>query len=94
MIKKFKDADIDDVMNIWKKAYMDGKNKISNEDFAKMYTDVRDILMDNSSDTILYTEDNEIEGFVVIDNCEKIIAIYVNDKIRREGIGSKLIDAC
>ena len=81
-------------MNIWKKAYAGRKNKLENKDFAQTYTEIRDILLDESSNTTLYTEDDKIEGFIIIDKNKRIIAIYVDTKIRREGIGTMLINSC
>lgn len=94
MLKKFRASDTDVIMSIWKKAYLNINKKVKNEDLAHAYTEVRDILLDNSSKTTLYTEDDIIEGFVTIDKDNKIVIIYVDEKIRREGIGSKLIDSC
>ena len=94
MLKKFKNTDIDILMGIWKKAYLDVNKKVNNEDLTHTYTEVRDILLDNSSNTTLYTEDDVIEGFITVDKNNKIVIIYVDKKIRREGIGSMLIDSC
>lgn len=94
MLKKIKNSDVDNVMNIWKKAYTGEIKKSDNRDFAQIYTEVRDILMNDSSDTTLYTEDDKIEGFIIIDDKKRIVALYVDTKIRREGIGSMLIDSC
>ena len=94
MLKEFKNSDLDNVMNIWKKAYAGRKNKLENKDFAQTYTEIRDILLDESSNTTLYTEDGKIEGFIIIDKNKRIIAIYVDTKIRREGIGTMLINSC
>ncbi|MBQ3408838.1 MAG: GNAT family N-acetyltransferase [Clostridia bacterium] len=94
MLKKFNNSDIDELMSIWKKAYIDVNKKIDNKDLARAYTDIKDILLDGSSNTILYTEDDIIEGFITIDKNNRIVIIYVEKKIRREGIGSMLIDSC
>lgn len=94
MLKKLKNTDIDILMGIWKKAYLDLNKKVNNEDLTRTYTEVRDILLDNSSNTTLYTEDDIIEGFITVDKNNKIVIIYVEKNIRREGIGTMLIDSC
>ncbi|MBR2704608.1 MAG: GNAT family N-acetyltransferase [Clostridia bacterium] len=94
MLKKLKSTDIDILMGIWKRAYLNLNKKVNNEDLTRTYTEVRDILMDSSSNTTLYTEDDVIEGFVTVDKNNKIVIIYVDEKIRREGIGSMLVDSC
>lgn len=94
MLKKFRLTDTDYIMGIWKRAYLSRNKKVNNEELARAYTEIRDILLDSSSRTTLYTEDDIIEGFVTVDKSNKIVIIYVDEKIRREGIGSKLIDSC
>ena len=94
MLKKFKNTDIDILMGIWKRAYLDLNKKVNNEDLTRTYTEIRDILTDSSSNTTLYTEDDNIEGFITIDKHNKIVMIYVDKSIRREGIGTMLIDSC
>lgn len=93
MLKKLRNTDIDVLMSIWKKAYLKINPKVNNEDLTQAYTSVRATISDKSSDTVLYTEDDVIEGFITVDGNHKIVVIYVDEKIRREGIGSKLIDA-
>lgn len=93
MLKKFKIADIDVLMNIWKKEYASTRKKVDREQLTQRYKEVRDLFLDKNSDTILYTEDDIIEGFITIKD-NKIALIYVNKKIRREGIGSMLIQSC
>lgn len=94
MLKNFRITDTDVIMGIWKKAYLNINKKVNNEDLAHAYTEVRDILLDNSSRTTIYTEDDIIEGFIIIDKNDKIVIIYVEEKIRREGIGSMLVSSC
>jgi len=94
VLKKFNDSDIDILMGIWKRAYMDANKKVNNDDLTRAYTEIRDILLDASSNTTIYTEDDCIEGFITVDEKNKIVIIYVDKKIRREGIGSMLVDSC
>lgn len=94
MLKKFRSTDIDTIMNLWKKEFLFNNKKIENSLLTQKYTDIRDKLLDKNSTTILYTEDDIIEGFISINGDAQIFLIYVDRKIRREGIGSMLVDSC
>ena len=94
MLKKFKISDIDIIMNLWKKEYFFSHKKMKNEELTQKYTIVKDKLLNKKSTTILYTEDDIIEGFISYDENNEIYLIYVDKAIRREGIGSMLVDAC
>ncbi len=94
MLKKFKSTDIDALMDIWKKEYISTKKKIDSTELTKKYTKVKELFLDKNSNTILYTEDDIIEGFITIDENNQIALIFVNKKIRREGIGSMLVESC
>lgn len=94
MLKKFKGTDIDMLMNIWKKEYVSTRRKNDRVELTQKYNEVRDLLLDDTSNTILYTEEDVIEGFITINKDNKIALIYVDKKIRREGIGSMLVESC
>lgn len=94
MLKKFKVSDIDKIMNLWKKEYFLNHKKMKNEELTQNYTIVKNKLLNKKSTTILYTEDDIIEGFISYDENNEIYLIYVDKAIRREGIGSMLVDAC
>lgn len=94
VLKKFKVSDIDIIMNLWKKEYFSNHKKLKNEELTQNYTIVKNKLLNKNSTTILYTEDDIIEGFISYDENNEIYLIYVNKAIRREGIGSMLVDAC
>lgn len=94
MLKEFKVKDIDIIMNLWKKEFKNNNKKIENNLLTKKYTDIQTQLLDKKSTTILYTEDDIIEGFISINADKQIFLIYVDKKIRREGIGSVLIESC
>lgn len=94
MLKKFKVSDIDTIMNLWKKEYFYNHKKMKSEELTKSYTIVKNKLLNKKNTTILYTEDDIIEGFVSYDENNEIYLIYVDRAIRREGIGSMLIDMC
>ena len=91
MLKKFNSADIDILMNLWKKEFQTSQNT---NILTAEYTKVRDKFLDKNTTTVLYTEDGVIEGFISIDKDNEIWNIFVSKYIRREGIGSILISHC
>lgn len=88
-----KNTDIDTIMNLWKKEYIANNKKVSSEILTIKYTEIENHLLDKNSTTILYTEDDIIEGFISISKNKEIKLIYVDRNIRHEGIGSMLVDS-
>lgn len=88
-----KNTDIDTIMNLWKKEYIANNKKVSSEVLTVKYTEIENHLLDKNSITILYTEDDIIEGFVSVNKNKEIKLIYVDRNIRHEGIGSMLVDS-
>lgn len=91
MIRKFKNADIDKLMDIWLESTVRAHSFISREYWESNYKVVKDVYMP-ISDTFVYEEDGEIRGFISIINNEFIGALFVDVKFQGMGIGSKLID--
>lgn len=91
MIRKFKNADIDKLMDIWLESTVRAHNFISREYWESNYKVVKDAYMP-IADTFVYEEDGEIRGFISIINNEFIGALFVDVKFQGMGIGSKLID--
>ena len=93
MLKKMKNTNIDTIMDLWKRAYIANNKKVSSEVLTIKYNETENQLLDKNSTTILYTEEDIIEGFISIDKNKEIKLIYVDKNIRNEGIGSMLVDA-
>lgn len=93
MLKKMKNTNIDTIMDLWKRAYIANNKKVSSEVLTIKYNETENQLLDKNSTTILYTEEDIIEGFISIDKNKEIKLIYVDKNIRNEGIGSMLLDA-
>ena len=93
MLKKMKNTNIDTIMDFWKREYISNNKKVSSEVLTIKYNETENQLLDKNSTTILYTEEDIIEGFISIDKNKEIKLIYVDKNIRNEGIGSMLIDA-
>lgn len=92
MLKELKSSDIDTIMNLWKEEFIKGNKTLKNDTLITQYTDVKTQLLNKKNTTILYTEDGEIEGFISINEKNEIWLIFVKSNIRREGIGSILLE--
>lgn len=92
MIRKIKDTDITNVMTIWVKGNFFANNFIEKDYWLEIYNSKKEDFLHNYQ-TFVYTENNEILGFISTYQ-EKIKAIFVKQDYRRKGIGKKLINYC
>lgn len=92
MLKELKENDIDNIMRLWKNEFTKSNKAVKNDVLVNIYTKTRNKFINNLNSTILYTEDGEIEGFISIDENNEICEILVKQNIRREGIGTILLD--
>lgn len=94
MLKELKKYDIDNIMELWKSEVARSNKSLKSENIKDKYTNVRNQFINNLTSTIIYTEDGEIEGFVSINENNEIWSIAVKSNIRREGIGTILLEYC
>lgn len=93
MIKKLNDSDLDEIMDFWKQESLKLDNSLKNN-MTDRYNFVKDGFS-NKAQTTVYTEEDSICGYVVIDETgTKILGVLVKEEMRREGIGSVLIQNC
>ena len=91
MIRLLESKDIDRVMEIWLET-----SKIAHDFIDESYWEENYDIVKNKyipmGDTYLYEEDDIIKGFICIINAEFIGAIFMDNKYRGFGIGTKLIN--
>ena len=92
MLKELKNSDIDTIMDLWKAEFFKNDKSKKDNSLISQYIDVQNQLLNKKNTTILYTEDGEIHGFVSVNENNEIWLIFVKQNIRREGIGSILIE--
>lgn len=92
MLKELKSSDIDTIMDLWKEEFFKKDKTQKDNTLITQYIDVQNQLLDKKNTTILYTEDGEIHGFISINEKSEIWLIFVKTNIRREGIGSILLE--
>lgn len=91
MIRKLKNVDIEEIMDIWLESNIKAHDFISREYWENNYKVVKDQYIP-IADTFVYEEEGAIKGFISIINNEFIGALFVDVKFQGMGIGTKLID--
>ena len=91
MIRKFKEDDTTSVMTIWTKGNFKAHSFIDKDYWLLNFNKVKNDYLLNSV-TYVYTENEEIKGFISIINEGYIGALFVKQDSLREGIGKRLIN--
>ena len=92
MIKKIKEEDLTNVMILWVKGNFKANNFIDKDYWLEIYNNTKENFLKDYK-TFVYKENDEILGFISIDDSE-IKAINVKDNQQRRGIGTKLVNYC
>lgn len=89
MVRNFKNADIDKIMEIWLNSNIEAHNFIDKSYWKKNFEMVKNALP--QADIYIYEENNNIMGFVgLVENY--IAGIFVEKNFRGKGTGKKLLD--
>ena len=89
MVRNFKNADIDKIMEIWLNSNIEAHNFIDKSYWKKNFEMVKNAL--TQSEIYIYEENNNIMGFVgLVENY--IAGIFVEKNFRGKGTGKKLLD--
>lgn len=93
MIRKLNlnEKEINDIMEIWKKATIEGHPFISKEYWLESYKIVKEKYIP-MAETYVYLEEDEIKAFISILEGEYIGALFVDINYQGGGIGKKLIE--
>lgn len=92
MIKKIKEEDLTNVMTLWVKGNFKANNFIDKDYWLEIYNNTKENFLKEYK-TFVYKENDEILGFISINDSE-IKAINVRDDQQRRGIGTKLVNYC
>ena len=93
MIRKFREEDTTKVMTIWIKGNFKAHSFIDRDYWLENFNRVKEEYL-MKSETYVYTEDEEIKGFISILKSEYIGALFIRQDSLREGIGRRLINYC
>lgn len=91
MIRNLQQEDITKVMTIWTKGNFTAHDFIEKDYWLEIFNKVKNFYLPNS-DTYVYVENEEIEGFISIAEKNHIGALFVKQQYQRKGIGRKLIN--
>lgn len=91
MIRKFKEEDTTKVMTIWTKGNFQAHDFIEKDYWLLNFNRVKNEYL-KQSETYVYTENNEIKGFISLLEGGHIGALFVSSDSQRQGIGRKLIN--
>lgn len=89
MVRNFKNADIDKIMEIWLNSNIEAHNFIDKSYWEKNFEMVKNALP--QAEIYIYEENNNIMGFAgLVENY--IAGIFVEKNFREKGTGKKLLD--
>lgn len=89
MIRKFEEADLDRVMEIWIDANLDAHSFIGTDYWQTRYLYAREAI--SAAEVYVYEFEGTIVAFMGIKN-RHIEGIFVDSKCRSQGIGKLLLD--
>jgi len=90
MIRKHKEQDLEQIMNIWQKSSTLAHPFLKNDFVEKVASDMRNLYIPNS-ETWVFEENNIVIGFIsMIEN--EIGGLFVLPDNHSKGIGTKLVD--
>ena len=89
MIRKFKEEDINSIMEIWLNENIKVHNFIPEEYWKNNYEYVKEILP--NSEIYVYTDKNKIKGFIGIKE-NYIEGIFVDNESKCKGVGTALLN--
>lgn len=93
MIRRMKEEDTTKVMTLWTKGNFKAHDFIEKDYWLENFNRVKNEYL-VKSDTFVYTEGEDIKGFISILKEEYIGALFVKQQNQREGIGRRLINYC
>ena len=91
MIRKFKDEDTVKVMTIWTKGNFKAHPFIEKDYWLENFNKVKEEYL-WKAETYVYTEDDEIKGFISLLDGGYIGALFVKIDSLRQGIGKRLLN--
>lgn len=91
MIRKLREEDTTKVMTIWTKGNFKAHHFIEKDYWLLNYNRVKDEYLKKSK-TYVYTEEDEVKGFISLLEDGYIGALFVSIDSQRQGIGRKLIN--
>jgi len=90
MIRKYREADIEHILDIWLSASIKAHSFAGSEYWQSKVSEMRDVYIP-ASETFVYEADDQIAGFYCLYG-STLAAVFVSPSLQGQGIGSALID--
>ncbi|MDO5557414.1 MAG: GNAT family N-acetyltransferase [Clostridia bacterium] len=91
MLRKIRNEDIDDVMFLWRNGVYKSNFFINSNYWSNNYDKMQDSILCNAN-TNVYLENDTIKAFTSIKEDGEIKAFFVDEKYKRQGIGTMLMN--
>ena len=90
MIRKYREADIEQILDIWLSASIKAHSFAGSEYWQSKISEMRDVYIP-ASETVVYEADGQIAGFYCLYG-DTLAAVFVSPSLQGKGIGSALIE--
>ncbi|MCH4813435.1 N-acetyltransferase [Vreelandella neptunia] len=90
MIRKYREADIEHILDIWLSASIKAHSFAGSEYWQSKVSEMRDVYIP-ASETFVYEADEQIAGFYCLYG-STLAAVFVSPSLQGNGIGSALIE--
>lgn len=90
MIRKYREADIDQILDIWLSASIQAHAFVGSAFWKSKVGEMRDVYIP-ASETFVFEADGQIAGFYCLYG-DTLAAVFVSPSLQGQGIGSALMD--
>ncbi|OJA04822.1 N-acetyltransferase [Halomonas sp. QHL1] len=90
MIRKYREADIEQILDIWLSASIKSHSFVGSEFWKSKVSEMRDVYIP-ASETFVFEADEQIAGFYCLYG-NTLAAVFVSPSLQGNGIGSALMD--
>lgn len=90
MIRKYRESDMEQVLDVWLSASIEAHDFIASEFWRSKVSEMRDIYLP-ASETFVFESENQIAGFYSLYG-NTLAAVFVSPPLQGKCVGSALID--
>ncbi|MGP5310012.1 N-acetyltransferase [Vreelandella alkaliphila] len=90
MIRKYRETDIDQILEIWLSASIKAHAFVEAEFWASKVNEMRDVYIP-ASETFVFESDNQIAGFYSLYG-NTLAAVFVSPSLQGRGVGTAMLD--
>ncbi|WP_417863088.1 N-acetyltransferase [Vreelandella venusta] len=90
MIRKYRETDIDQILEIWLSASIKAHAFVEADFWASKVTEMRDVYIP-ASETFVFESENQIAGFYSLYG-NTLAAVFVSPSLQGRGVGAAMLD--